>query len=83
MRNQILRQSHVTISVWESNFNQQISMNKNLLKYNTSNTFLEFVAESYEGGGPDCRLGDGVLALAGAMTCDDNSGSSKSSLIPA
>lgn len=47
------------------------------------NTFFVFVAESYEGGGVDWKFGDGVLALAGAMTCDVNSGSSKSSLKPA
>ena len=45
------------------------------------NTFFVFVAESYEGG--DWKLGEGVLALAGAITCDDNSGSSKSSFMPA
>ena len=48
-----------------------------------ANTFFVFVAESYEGGGVDWKFGDGVLALAGAMTCDVNSGSSKSSLKPA
>ena len=31
------------------------------------------------GGGTELKLGDGVLALAGAMTCDISSGSSRSS----
>ena len=47
-------------------------------------TIFDFVTESYDGGAAlDWKFGDGVLALAGAITCDEYSGSSKSSLIPA
>ena len=55
-----------------------------IIKWRNFRTIFDFVTESYDGGAAlDWKFGDGVLALAGAITCDEYSGSSKSSLIPA